>query len=92
MIRPMRQGKGFGKMDDLVKQLRGGLDNSDGGEMGGVVLTMNEAADRIEALERQVKAADALAEFLQSASACDICKLEAATALAAYRATKEGGA
>lgn len=48
--------------DDLVKQLRSGLDNSDGGEMGGVVLTMNEAADRIEQLEAQVKAADALAE------------------------------
>ena len=49
-------------MSDLVDQLRSGLDNSDGGEMGGVVLTMKEAADRIEALEEQVRAADALAE------------------------------
>ena len=48
--------------DDLVKQLRSGLDNSDGGEMGGVVLTMNEAADRIEQLEAQVRAADALVQ------------------------------
>ena len=76
-------------MDDLVKRLRGY-----GGNRlwpHGPACDCTQAADRIEALERQVKAADALAEFLQSASACGICKLEASTALAAYRATKEGG-
>ena len=48
-------------MDDLVKQLRDGFANCDGGEFGGVLLTMREAADRIEALEAQLAKADALA-------------------------------
>lgn len=37
-------------MDNLVAQLRSGIDNADGGEMGGVVLTMRLAADEIERL------------------------------------------
>jgi hypothetical protein len=37
-------------MDDLIVQLRSGVDNVDGGEMGGVVLTMKLAADKIERL------------------------------------------
>ena len=48
-------------MDDLVKRLR----RMDGDSMS--IKTLDEAADRIEALERQVKAADALAERLQEA-------------------------
>jgi hypothetical protein len=44
-------------MDDLVKRLRSGLDNcdrdSDGLELGGVVMTMQEAADRIAELEKE---------------------------------------
>jgi hypothetical protein len=34
----------------IVAQLRSGFDNADGGEFGGVLLTMNEAADVIEEL------------------------------------------
>jgi len=37
--------------NELIAQLRSGLDNADGGEMGGVVLTMNLAADKLEELE-----------------------------------------
>jgi hypothetical protein len=67
--------------------------------MGGVVLTMNEAADRVEQLEAQVKAADALADagsVMARALHGDYIVPGSATkwdaALAAYRATKEGGA
>ena len=45
-------------MADLVAQLRSGVDNADGGEMGGVVLTMNLAASRIEELEAANDAAE----------------------------------
>lgn len=76
--------------DDLVKRLRAnGLDECD------------EAIDRIEALEAQVRAADALARLMDQALTDltthggytyeDDFKDEQA-ALAAYRATKEGGA
>lgn len=41
--------------DTLVVQLRSGLDNADGDEFGGVILTMNQAADRIEELERELE-------------------------------------
>ena len=84
-------------MDDLVKRLRdcefmgmpdARLDYS----------TAHEAADRIEALEAQVRAADALAEQVQRVKdfrydpniGIELNRLE--EALAAYRATKEGGA
>jgi len=54
MTKPMRQWKGCGKMDDLVKRLRAnGLDECD------------EAIDRIEALEARIAKADALAEQVQ---------------------------
>jgi hypothetical protein len=74
--------------DDLVKRLRAnGLDECD------------EAIDRIEALEAQVKAADALADagsVMARALHGDYIVPGSATkwdaALAAYRATKEGGA
>lgn len=42
-------------MADIVEQLRSGLDNADGGEMGGVVLTMRQAADEIERLRSLVR-------------------------------------
>jgi hypothetical protein len=42
-------------MDNLVEQLRSGVDNVDGGELGGVVLTMNLAANRIEELEMKLE-------------------------------------
>ena len=56
-----------------------------------------EAADRIEALESQVRAADALAEQVQRVKdfrydpniGIELNRLE--DALTAYRATKEGG-
>lgn len=41
-------------MADIVEQLRSGLDNADGGEMGGVVLTMRQAADEIERLRAEL--------------------------------------
>lgn len=79
--------------DDLVKRLRTGL----------CMLAQEEAADRIEELEAQVRAADALAAWATAISERkaspvtggrlilerDIVGLE--TSLAAYRATKEGG-
>ena len=82
-------------MDDLVKRLR---------EYGGNRLwphgpacDCTQAADRIEALEAQVRAADALAEQVQRVKdfrydpniGSELNRLE--EALAAYRATKEGG-
>lgn len=84
-------------MGDLVKRLRdcefmgmpdARLDYS----------TAHEAAARIEALEAQVRAADALAEQVQRVKdfrydpniGIELNRLE--EALAAYRATKEGGA
>ena len=84
-------------MDDLVKRLR---------EYGGNRLwphgpacDCTQAAARIEALERQVKAADALAELLNLPDQSDGLSgryhydwHKVDTALAAYRATKEGGA
>ena len=42
-------------MDDLVAQLRSGIDNVDGEEMGGVVLTMRLAADEIEHLRERIE-------------------------------------
>ena len=42
-------------MDNLVEKLRSGVDNVDGGELGGVVLTMNLAANRIEELEMKLE-------------------------------------
>lgn len=52
-------------MDDLVKLLRKGVDRPATWATCDVAdEIMDEAADRIEALERQVKAADALAEAL----------------------------
>jgi hypothetical protein len=45
-------------MDNLVEQLRSGVDNVDGGELGGVVLTMNLAANRIEELESELRACE----------------------------------
>jgi hypothetical protein len=42
-------------MSDLVKRLRSGLDNVDGDELGGLVLRMNEAADKIEGLEADLE-------------------------------------
>lgn len=38
------------EIQELVARLRSGLDNVDGGELGGLVLRMNEAADLIESL------------------------------------------
>lgn len=85
-------------MDDLVKRLRAnGLDECD------------EAIARIEALEAQVRAADALADWVEGMieDGCPKCggdcsaanpppaycpQQEAMRDLAAYRATKEGGA
>ena len=79
-------------MDDLVKRLR----RMDGDSMS--IKTLDEAADRIEALEAQVRAADALAEQVQRVKdfrydpniGIELNRLE--EALTAYRATKEGGA
>jgi len=82
-------------MDDLVKRLR----RMDGDSMS--IKTLDEAADRIEALERQVKAADALAdahldivETTEGLTGIVIqeCRQISRKALAAYRATKKGGA
>ena len=76
-------------MDDLVKRLRAGT----GGGKPWMDLH-EEAADRIEALERQVKAADALAGAAGdlSLSKYGLKAARVRTALAAYEATKEGGA
>ena len=79
-------------MDDLVKRLR----RMDGDSMS--IKTLDEAADRIEALEAQVRASDALAELLDLPDQSDGLSgryhydwHKVDTALAAYRATKEGG-
>ena len=74
--------------------------SSDASEDGSYYLEslLGEAADRIEALESQVRAADALAEQVQRVKdfrydpniGIELNRLE--EALAAYRATKEGGA
>jgi len=52
--------------NELIAQLRSGLDNADGGEMGGVVLTMNLAADKIAELQAE---RDQLADLY--ANECD---------------------
>ena len=39
-----------GDTRELVMRLRSGMDNVDGGEFGGIIQRMNEAADVIEAL------------------------------------------
>ena len=73
-------------MDDLVKRLRGY-----GGNRlwpHGPACDCTQAADRIEALERQVKAADALFDKV-SGKYVDYTWVEA---LDAYSAAKEGGA
>lgn len=83
-------------MDDLVKRLRGY-----GGNRlwpHGPACDCTQAAARIEALEAQVRAADALAEQVQRVKdfrydpniGIELNRLE--EALTAYRATKEGGA
>ena len=41
--------------ENLVVQLRSGLDNADEGEFGGIILTMNQAADKIEELEKELE-------------------------------------
>ena len=82
-------------MDDLVKRLRGY-----GGNRlwpHGPACDCTQAAARIEALEAQVRAADALAEQVQRVKdfrydpniGIELNRLE--EALTAYRATKEGG-
>ena len=63
MTKPMRQWKGCGKMDDLVKRLRAIKKNYDLARV--IHCDKREAADRIEALEAQVRAAVALAEKLE---------------------------
>lgn len=90
--------------DDLVKRLR--LINLSHVDAMTPVL---DAADRIEELEAQVRAADALAEWVEGIieDGCPACggdcssanpppgycpQKEATNDLAAYRATKEGGA
>jgi hypothetical protein len=70
-------------MADLVKRLRSGLDNADRGadgirELGGVVLTMREAADRIEALEA------ALRPFADAADEADDWEYEDETQAPVY--------
>ena len=83
-------------MDDLVKRLRGY-----GGNRlwpHGPACDCTQAAARIEALEAQVRAADALAKQVQRVKdfrydpniGIELNRLE--EALTAYRATKEGGA
>ena len=93
----MRQGKGFGKMDDLKHRLRDAsfIAFDDGGND---YTTAQDALSAIEALESQVRAADALAEQVQRVKdfrydpniGIELNRLE--EALTAYRATKEGGA
>lgn len=84
-------------MDDLVKRLREPYEQRQSRR----VADEFQAAARIEALEAQVRAADALARLMDQALTDltthggytyeDDFKDEQA-ALAAYRATKEGGA
>ena len=75
-------------MDDLVKRLRAIHKNYDLAR--GIHCDIREAADRIEALEAQVRAADALAALFDRFGMPE--DSEVGRALAAYRATKEGGA
>ena len=80
-------------MDDLVKRLREPYEQRQSRR----VADEFQAADRIEALEAQVRAADALAEQVLRVKdfrydpniGIELNRLE--EALAAYRATKEGG-
>ena len=87
-------------MDDLVKRLRSVPPCNGCGEYpgGDIAQIMDIAADRIAALEAQVRAADALAEQVQRVKdfrydpniGIELNRLE--ESLTAYRATKEGGA
>ena len=81
-------------MDDLVKRLRQpwDADRSIMSQTGRWMVERKEAADRIEALEAQVRAADALADALESSGNVTERHCRAMNALVAYRATKEGGA
>lgn len=58
--------------------------------------TLEQTAARIEALERQVKAADALADALEAYENAAVDHMDFQSdleaALAAYKAAKEGGA
>ena len=84
-------------MDDLVKRLREQRDLFAQPTITRWWKERLEAADRIEALEAQVRAADALAEQVQRVKdfrydpniGIELNRLE--EALTAYRATKEGG-
>ena len=85
-------------MDDLVKRLRGYGSNRLWPH--GPACDCTQAADRIEALEAQVRAADALAEAHLAivetteglpGTTIQECRQISRKALAAYRATKEGG-
>lgn len=95
MTKPMRHGKGCGKMDDLVKRLREPRDLFASRTIKKWTEERKEAADYIEALERQVKAADALAEALTTYNRGGAGPLtgwlNVEQALAAYRAATEGG-
>ena len=84
-------------MDDLVKRLRS-LSDCDARSGEPLGRAMREAADRIDALEAQLAKADALAELLNLPDQSDGLSgryhydwHKVDTALAAYRATKEGG-
>ena len=83
--------------DDLVKRLRNVPPCNGCGEYpgGDIAQIMAIAANGIEALEEQVRAADALADALEAYenAAVDHMDFQARldAALAAYRATKEGG-
>ena len=78
-------------MDDLKKRLREPYEQRQSRR----VADEFQAAARIEALEAQVRAADALADALEAYenAAVDHMDFQARldAALAAYRATKEGG-
>ena len=86
-------------MDDLVKRLRGYGSNRCWPH--GPACDCTQAADRIEALEAQVRAADALADahlvIVETTeelpgTVIQECRQISRKALAAYLATKEGGA
>jgi hypothetical protein len=47
---PVANAGNIAEAEELVARLRSGLDNVDGGELGGLVTRMNEAADLIENL------------------------------------------
>ena len=83
-------------MDDLVKRLREPYEQRQSRR----VADEFQAADRIEALEAQVRAADALAEAHAAivetteglpGTTIQECRQISRKALAAYRATKKGG-